>query len=81
MLTIMKVVIVSPERTLYQGEASGVKLPGANGRFEVLQGHAPIISTLTAGTVECQGDNPCSFEVKGGFVEVVRNEVSVCVEL
>ena len=51
----MKVVIVSPEKTLYEGEAEGVKLPGVKGRFEVLNGHAPIVSTLAAGTVECVG--------------------------
>ena len=77
----MKVVIVSPEKTLYEGEAEGVKLPGVKGRFEVLNGHAPIISTLTAGTVEGVGTSSCTFHVKGGFVEVAQNEVSVCVEL
>lgn len=77
----MKVVIVSPEKTLYEGEAEGVKLPGVKGRFEVLNGHAPIVSTLAAGTVECVGASPCTFNVKGGFVEVAQNEVSVCVEL
>ena len=77
----MKVVIVSPEKTLYEGEAEGVKLPGVKGRFEVLNGHAPIISTLTAGKVECVGTSSSTFHVKGGFVEVAQNEVSVCVEL
>lgn len=51
------------------------------GRFEVLHNHAPIISTLVAGTVECKGDKPFTLEIRGGFVEVARNEVSVCVEL
>lgn len=77
----MKVTIVSPEKTLYEGEAEGVKLPGTQGRFEVLQGHAPIISTLTAGTVECLGKEPYKVTVSGGFVEVANNAVSVCVEM
>lgn len=76
----MKVTIVSPEKTLYQGEATGVKLPGTQGRFEVLQGHAPIISTLTNGKVEMMGDQPFEVTVRGGFVEVARDVVSVCVE-
>lgn len=76
----MKVIIVSPEKTLYEGEATGVKLPGSKGRFEVLDGHAPIISTLTKGKVICVGSAPFEVEVKGGFVEVARNLVSVCVE-
>mgnify|MGYP002521988960 CR=1 FL=1 len=43
----MKVIIVSPEKTLYDAEVNGVKLPGTKGRFEILKGHAPIISTLS----------------------------------
>lgn len=77
----MRVTIVSPEKTLFDGEATGVKLPGAQGRFEVLEGHAPIISTLTSGTVRCEGSSPYETKVSGGFVEVAHNKVSVCVEL
>ncbi len=77
----MKVTVVSPEKTLYTGEAEGVKLPGELGRFEVLENHAPLISTLVQGSVQCRGGEGFSVEIKGGFVEVVRNEVSVCVEL
>lgn len=76
----MKVSIVSPEKTLYEGEATGVKLPGEAGRFEVLENHAPIISTLAAGKVVCEGAEPFEVEVSGGFVEVARNVVAVCVE-
>ena len=77
----MKVTIVSPEKTLFQGEADGVKLPGAQGKFEVLNGHAPLISTLAAGTVECLGTEPFQVTVSGGFVEVANNAISVCVEM
>lgn len=76
----MKVRIVSPETTLYDGQADSVKLPGEAGRFEVLQGHAPIISTLTQGTVSVQGTERYSVEVSGGFVEVARDTVNVCIE-
>lgn len=77
----MKVVIVSPEKVLYENTATAVKLPGVQGRFEVLKGHAPIISTLTKGIVACVGETPYEVEVTGGFVEVARNVVSICVEL
>ena len=73
----MKVTIVSPEKTLYEGEVEGVKLPGTL----VLKGHAPIISTLVAGTVECIGNEPYQITVSGGFVEVANNAISVCVEM
>ena len=77
----MKVTIVSPEKTLYTGEVEGVAVPGENGRFEVLNNHAPIISSLTAGTVTCKGTEPFTLEISGGFIEVARNEISVCVEI
>ena len=76
----MKVTIVSPEKTLFEGEADGVKLPGEMGRFEVLKGHAPIISSLTEGEVVCEGSQPFGVKVSGGFVEVALNEVTICVE-
>lgn len=76
----MKVTIVSPEKTLYDAEADGVKLPGVCGRFEILQGHAPIISTLAEGDVECLGQNPFKVAITGGFVEMAHNVVSICVE-
>ena len=44
----MKVIIVSPEKTLFNGDAQGVVVPGEEGAFEILKGHAPIISTLSA---------------------------------
>ena len=77
----MKVVIVSPEKVLYENTATAIKLPGMQGRFEVLEGHAPIISTLTKGVVTCLGETPFEVEITGGFAEVARTVVSVCVEL
>ncbi len=76
----MKVTIVSPESTLFAGEARSVTVPGAGGRFEVLDNHAPIISTLTAGTVSCKGAEDATFSIAGGFIEVARNEITVCIE-
>lgn len=79
----MTVIIVSPEKTLFSGEADLVAVPGAGGRFEVLTGHAPIITTLAQGRVCCKQDGKEIFTqaVSGGFCEVSRNRVSLCVEL
>lgn len=77
----LKVEIVSPERTLYSGEVDGVVVPGEKGSFEILTNHAPIISTLTAGTIRCNGQTPYLLPIKSGFVEVAKNEVSICVEV
>lgn len=79
---MLKLRIVSPERVVYDGDVESVKVPGTLGAFEILKDHAPIISSLTVGKVEYQApDRLYSIEVKGGFVEVQKNEVSLCVEV
>ena len=47
----MKVKITKPDSTLYEGEAKLLQLPGTGGLFEILQNHAPIISSLTKGVL------------------------------
>lgn len=76
----MKVTVVSPERIVFSGEVDSVAVPGAKGRFEILNNHAPIVSALTAGKVVCSGKETLELDILSGFVEVARNEVSVCVE-
>ena len=69
--------IVSPERIEFTGEVESVKVPGAQGNFEILTDHAPIISILRKGVVEYDGQQ---LAILGGFVEVQKNKVSLCVE-
>ena len=47
----MLLELITPEKKVFQGEVNSVQLPGTNGKFEVLNNHAPIISTLTNGNV------------------------------
>jgi F-type H+-transporting ATPase subunit epsilon len=49
--------IVSPEATLFQGEVTSVTLPGEIGSFQILNNHAPIVSTLKQGTVKIVAPN------------------------
>ena len=74
---MLKLKIVSPERIEFEGEVERVKVPGMMGNFEILNNHAPIISTLQKGIVEYDGKQ---LPITGGFVAVQKNEVSVCVE-
>ena len=74
---MLKLKIVSPEKIEFEGEVDHVKVPGTQGQFEILKDHAPIISTLQKGTVEYDGQQ---LEILGGFVEVQKNVVSLCVE-
>ncbi len=74
--------IVSPESRPYDGEVESVKVPGILGSFEILNNHAPIISALQKGTVEyVNSDGRHQLEINGGFVEVQKNVVRLCVEV
>ena len=77
----MFIEIISPEETLFSGEAKSIKLPGTGGTFEVLENHAPLISTLDAGQIRIRktsGEDQ-TFNISHGFVEVLKNKVSVLV--
>lgn len=79
---MLKLKIISPEKIVYNGEAESVLVPGALGSFEILNDHAPIISSLEHGKLEyTTSAGKQELMVDGGFVEVQKNVVSVCVEL
>lgn len=66
-----KIEIVSPERVLLSGEATEVIVPGMEGDFTVLEGHAPLISALRPGILDIkQGSGRRRIYVRGGFAEV-----------
>ncbi len=74
--------IISPEKVVFEGAVNSVTVPGTLGSFQILNDHAPIISSLETGVVEYdtpEGRN--RLDVIGGFVEVKKNEVCVCVEV
>lgn len=76
----MKVEIISPEEKVFEGEAISATFPGSKGMFQILNGHAPIISSLDPGTVTLKTESGDQhFEVKGGVVEVVQDKVIVLV--
>mgnify|MGYP000138203401 FL=1 len=79
----MNLEILTPEKKLFSGEVYGVQMPGISGSFEVLDRHAPLISALKAGKVKVlSGPNQelASYQVQGGFVEVLNNRVTVLLE-
>ena len=79
---MLQLKIVSPEKVEYDGAVESVLVPGTAGQFEILNDHAPIISTLQKGVVEYVGqEGKVSLNILGGFVEVQKNVVSLCVEI
>jgi F-type H+-transporting ATPase subunit epsilon len=73
--------IITPDRTVFTGEASSVTFPGSEGQFQVLNDHAPLVSTLARGPVTIATSGGVkTFTVDGGVVEVLRNRVLVLAE-
>lgn len=74
---MLQLKIVSPEKIEFTGEVERILVPGLQGQFEILNNHAPIISVLQKGVVEYDKEQ---LPILGGFVEVQKNVVSLCVE-
>ncbi len=77
----MELEIVTPDKTIFKGEADLVQLPGIDGSFEILSNHAPLISVLKKGIIKIRKDKIEDFyEVKAGVVEVLNDRVLVLAE-
>ena len=77
----MTLEILTPDKKVFEGEATSVTLPGTLGFFEILSHHAPIISTLQDGKVVVRGSGKEEvFYIKGGVVEALNNVVTVLAE-
>ncbi|PRD54116.1 ATP synthase F1 subunit epsilon [Sphingobacterium gobiense] len=77
----MKLTIITPDKLAYEGNATAVTVPGSAGSFQILQDHAPIVSTLEDGKViirEAQGQTV--FVIQGGVVEAKDNNITVLAE-
>lgn len=74
--------LVSPERLVMSGEAEIVTVPGSEGDFGVLEGHAPFLSTLRPGilTVRGKGGAETRVFVRGGFAEAGPTGLTVLAE-
>jgi len=76
----MQVEVLSPDKSLFTGEADVITLPGANGSFQIMANHAAMIANLKSGQMEIKsGSEVQSFEVSGGLVEVLKDKVVVLV--
>ena len=75
---MLKVIILNPRLTVYDGQARSVFLPGDNGEFEVLEFHKPIISLLRQGEIIIDGSK--SVAVKKGVARMQDNELVALIE-
>ena len=75
---MMKVTILNPKQTIYEGEAWSVFLPGNTGEFEVLDRHKPIVSLLREGQIVL--DQSKTIPIKQGIVKLYNNELVALIE-
>ena len=75
--------LVTPEKLVRSEEVYMVTVPGSEGEFAVLEGHAPLMSTIRDGEVlvqKTQGAQPEAIAIRGGFAEVNANGLTVLAE-
>jgi len=73
--------IVTPEKMAFSGKIEEVTIPGSEGEFGVLRGHASLLSSLDAGVLNYTQDNKKTFyAVSMGYAEVTSSKVIVLVE-
>jgi F-type H+-transporting ATPase subunit epsilon len=79
---LLDVEIVTPQRVIYHGKAVSVTVAGSESPFQILNMHAPIVSTLEVGITKIvdETDKPIYFATTSGFTEVHKNKVSILVE-
>lgn len=79
----MHLIVLTPERKVFEGEVDSISLPGSEqmGSFQLLDNHAPIISSLKSGRMTIKHDGEITnYIIQKGFVEASDNNVSVLVE-
>ncbi len=78
----LNVNVVSPDRQVFSGEATGVRAPGVEGSFEVRHNHAPMIAAFGVGEIHITNlaGEAIVYATSGGFLEVIENQVTVLAE-
>jgi F-type H+-transporting ATPase subunit epsilon len=72
----MYLEILTPEKKIFEGTVTAATFPGADGSFQILDHHAPLISLLKEGVVEYKSKEANqSLKITGGVVEVLKNKV------
>jgi F-type H+-transporting ATPase subunit epsilon len=79
MATPFHLSILTPERSVYEGEVEYVQVPGTEGYLGVLAHHAALVTGLAAGTLTVRqvGGTEETYAVSGGFFEVSHNQATV----
>jgi F-type H+-transporting ATPase subunit epsilon len=72
----MYLEILTPEKKIFEGDVTIATFPGADGSFQIMDNHAPLISLLKEGTVEYKSKEASkNVVITGGVVEVLNNKI------
>jgi F-type H+-transporting ATPase subunit epsilon len=79
MASDFELVILTPERAVFEGRVEYIQVPGSEGYLGVLAHHAPLVTALAQGTITVRraGGREARIEVSGGFFEVSENRATV----
>lgn len=78
---MLHVSVISPEASLYEGDATSVVAPAFDGEVGILTGHAPMMTLLGKGELRVEGGSgQRTFSIEGGFLQVVQDQVRVVTE-
>ena len=78
----LNVRVVSPDRVVFEGEASAVVAPAWDGQVGILPGHAPMLALVGSGvlSIDRPGGGDDTFHVAGGVLKVERDQVTLLTE-
>jgi len=79
MAKVLNVNVISPEKILFSGNATYVRIPGSDGSFGVLYNHAALVSEVEFGilTIQKEDNSSISIFVDGGFAQISKNKVNI----
>ncbi len=77
----MNLLILTPEKELYNGVIKSVKVPAIGGQFEILRRHAPIVAALEKGNVKVTDTKELTsiFGIEEGYIEVLNDQVVILI--
>jgi F-type H+-transporting ATPase subunit epsilon len=79
----VKLEILTPGKSLFEGKINSINVPGSKGSFTVLKNHAPIISTLEKGKIKIvtEANKIELIDILGGIIEVKKNSITVLADI
>lgn len=79
----MDLIVLTPDKKVFEGKVNKISAPGVEGEFEVLENHAPLVSSLAFGNIvitPSESKELLNLIIQSGFIEVLDNKVSLLVQ-